>query len=87
MQENAYLIFVRTSMKCADVEQGPSKETYNLFEIQEGMNTNLGTKEAQIREQKRLQYAKFYWGSRRCGFHSSQVNFGADRSGVGGATN
>ena len=50
-------------MKCADVEQGPSKETYNLFEIQEGMNTNLGTKEAQIREQKRLQYAKFYWGS------------------------
>ena len=25
MQENAYLIFVRTSMKCADVEQGPQR--------------------------------------------------------------
>ena len=25
LQENAYLIFVRTSMKCADVEQGPQR--------------------------------------------------------------
>ena len=40
-------------MKCADVEHGATKETYNLFLIQEGMNTNLGTKEAQIREQKK----------------------------------
>ena len=40
-------------MKCAYVEHRPSKEAYNLFLIQEGMNTNLDTKEAEIREQKK----------------------------------
>ena len=48
-------------MKCADVEHGTSKEAYvyNLFLIQEGMNTNLDTKDAQIREQKKYNTHRF----------------------------
>lgn len=71
-------------MKCADVEHGATKETYNLFLIQEGMNTNLDTKEAQIREQKIHNTQILIDGSSWCGFHSFQVNFRADRSGFEG---
>ena len=51
------------------------------------MNTNLDTKEAQIKEQKIYNTQILTYGSSWCGFHSFQVNFRADRSGVIGATN
>ena len=58
-----------------------------MFLIQEGMNTNLDTKEAEIREQKKYN-TQIPMKRRVHGFHSFQANFRADRSGVvGGGTN
>ena len=45
------------------------RRLYNLFLIQEGMNTNLDTKEAQIREQKIYNTQLFlWWGARGVDF-------------------
>ena len=52
------------------------------------MNTNLDTKEAEIREQKKYNtQIPTCMKGRVHGFHSFQANFRADRSGVGGVTN
>ena len=81
--QHAYWTLPDSCMKCAYVEHRPSKEAYNLFLIQEGMNTNLDTKGTQIREQKKYNTQIPIMGSSWCRFHSFQVNFRADRSGLG----